>query len=84
MIASDFLSTYVMYYHDNMMAASQAYFTGVFGVGLQMGVYYQSTSGNVKLYDATDHASGDKGTFISTQGNKAFCEYLFLLFGFIY
>ena len=68
-----------MYYHDSILAGSQVYFTDVFGVSLQMGVYYQNTTGvpgSTKLYDATDHATGDKGIFISTQGNKPFCEYL--------
>ena len=73
MIASDFVKTFVMYYHDDMLAGSEAYFSDAFGVSLQMGVYYQTSSGSVKLYDATDHA-GDKGTFINTQGNKLFCE----------
>ena len=63
-----------MYYHDDMLAGSQMYFTDTFGLSLQMGVYYQITSGNVKLYEATDHAE-DKGTFISTKGNTPFCEY---------
>ena len=59
------------------MAGSQMYFTDTFGISLQMGVYYQIASGSEKLYDATDDAT-DKGTFIITQGNQPFCEYLLI------
>ena len=58
----------------------QIYFRDPFpGISLQMGVYYKAASGGFTKYNETDQHS-DKGTYISTQGNTPYCEYLKIKF----
>ena len=69
-----------MYYHDQMNAGSQVYFTDIFGVNLQMGLFYDGHT----AYDVTENipytnANNDKGFYITQHGNREFCEFLFVV-----
>ena len=69
-----------MYYHDQMNAGSQFYFRDIFGINLQMGLFYD---GRV-AYDVTENlpytnANYDKGFYIAQQGNREFCEFLLVV-----